>query len=101
MKSLTIYTLVVAMAVGAIPLIAAAGEVPNLLVNRSETNSHKATASTSTVALHALNRLDAQTLAEEEMTDQELEAVEGGTSMTEYIIDPVIMALFAVIKLAL
>ena len=80
MKSLTIKTLAVALTLALLitPSLAVSGELSNLPVSLSEKNTHEATAATSSTALFALNRLDAQTLAEQEMTDQELKAVEGG-----------------------
>src|SRR5262245_11218265 len=80
MKTLTIHTLVVAVAVAlsGSPSMAAM-EMSSLPVNQSETDTHRATTTTSSVPLYALNRLDAETLAVQAMTDQELKAVEGGT----------------------
>jgi bacteriocin-like protein len=51
----------------------------------SEIDTPSATSATAPVPLYALSRLEAETLAEQEMTDQELKAVEGGASMVEYI----------------
>jgi hypothetical protein len=79
MKSLTIYTLVVAaaLALWGTPSMATSGELASVSVSPAE-QSDKQRAATSAVPLHALSRLDAQTLAEHEMTDQELKLVEGG-----------------------
>jgi bacteriocin-like protein len=72
------------MALLVTPVLAATGEVSPVPVSPADqTDTHKATEATSPAPFHALNRLDAQTLAEHEMTDQELKAVEGG-----FMIDP-------------
>ena len=74
MKS-TIKTLVVAMVLGTAS-VAAAAELSSVPVRQKDTSS--ATATTA-APLHALSRLDAQSLEAQEMTDEELKAVEGGT----------------------
>ena len=56
----------------------AATEFSGQPLSQSENDTHSATAATSPAPFYALNRLDAQTLAEQEMTDQELKATEGG-----------------------
>lgn len=43
-----------------------------------QTGTHSVPAATSAAPLYALTHLDAQSLATQEMTDQELKAVEGG-----------------------
>jgi hypothetical protein len=80
MKPFTTTTLTVAvsMALLVTPVLAATGEVSPVPVSPADqTDTHKATEATSPAPFHALNRLDAQSLAEQEMTDQELQAVEG------------------------
>ena len=79
MKSLTIHTLVVAVALTlwGTPSMAASGEVSSLPVSPAEKDTTSATA-TSAAPLYALSGLDAQTLAAQAMTDQELKAVEAG-----------------------
>jgi hypothetical protein len=79
MKTLTIHTLAVALTLWGTSSLAATVEVSSLPVTPADqTDTHKATEGTSAAPFHALNRLDAQTVAEQEMTDQELKAVEGG-----------------------
>jgi bacteriocin-like protein len=88
MKSLTINTLAVAlaMALWGTPAMATSREMPSLPVSPAEqTDTHSVATATSSVPLHALNRFDAQTLAAQEMTDQELKAVEGGA--TTWLLD--------------
>jgi hypothetical protein len=75
MKSLTINTLVVAVA---LTLWGTASLAASELSGQSEKDTPSATVATSIVPLHALSRLDASTLADQEMTDQELKTVEGG-----------------------
>jgi hypothetical protein len=59
--------------------MAAAGELAPLPVSPAEQRDrHSVTAATAPVPLFALTRLDAQSLAAQAMTDQELKAVEGG-----------------------
>ena len=61
--------------------MAAAGEVSPVPVSSAEQRDRPSvTAATPTVPLFALTRLDAQSLAAQAMTDQELKAVEGGAS---------------------
>lgn len=82
MKSLTIHTLVVAVALTlwGTPSIAANSEMASLQVNSAEqSDRHSAPTATSPAPLYALSRLDAQSLAEQEMTERELRAVEGGS----------------------
>jgi hypothetical protein len=77
MKSLTIHTLAVAVAIVlGTASMASAVELSTVPVNQKDTAS--VTAATAPAPLHALSRLDAPALAEQEMTDQELMAVEGG-----------------------
>ena len=60
--------------------IAATGELSPLPVSPAEQSDRPSvTAATAPVPLYALTRLDAQTLAAQAMTDQELKAVEGGS----------------------
>jgi len=58
--------------------MAAAGEL-STATPAEQTDTHHTTAATSPVPLHALSRLDTQSLAAQEMSEQELKAVEGGT----------------------
>jgi lactobin A/cerein 7B family class IIb bacteriocin len=84
MKALTIHTVVVAVALTLLATTSmAAMEMSSLPINQLKTDTHRATAATSSVPLYALNRFDAHTVAEQEMTDQELKAVEGGASNSE------------------
>jgi hypothetical protein len=80
MKSLTIHTLVVAaaLALSGTPSLAAAGEFSTSPVSQVEKDMHNVTAATSADPFHALSGLDARSLEEQEMTDQELDAVDGG-----------------------
>ena len=80
MKTLTINTLVaLSMALLMTPSMAATGELSPLPVSPAEqSDRHSVTAATAPVPLFALTRLDAQSLAAQAMTDQELKAVEGG-----------------------
>jgi bacteriocin-like protein len=75
MKSLTKNTLAMAMTLWT--TAAMAGEKSNPPMSLSEKDI-SATVAASPTPLHALSRLDAQSVAEQEMTDQELKAVEGG-----------------------
>jgi hypothetical protein len=56
-------------------------DVSSLPMTQSEKDRQGASTATSSVPLYALSRLDARTLAEKEMMDQELKAVEGGYYM--------------------
>jgi hypothetical protein len=76
MKSLTIYTLIVAVALGTASM-AASAELSSVPLSQLQKDTVSATATISTAPLYAPNRLDAQVLAEQVMTDQELNAVEG------------------------
>jgi len=81
MKTLTINTLGVALALTlwGTSSMAAAMELSGQPVSPAEQRDRpSATAATPTVPLYALTRLDAQSLAAQAMTDQELKAVEGG-----------------------
>jgi hypothetical protein len=96
MKSLTIHTLLVPLALtlcGAGSL--AAMELPNPLVSQSEQKTIAAPAVTHGTALYAMNALDTESLTSQEMTDEELKAVEGAAGMVEYIAE-VLIALIAV-----
>jgi hypothetical protein len=88
MKSLTIHTLVVAMALAlcGTPSMAAT-ELSGQPLSQSEKHATSATAATYSAPLYAVSRLEAQTFADQEMTDQELKAVEGGYAANVYIID--------------
>jgi len=55
-----------------------AAEFSGQPLSESEKLTTSATPATSPAPLYALHRLDAQSLAAQEMTDQELKAVEGG-----------------------
>jgi hypothetical protein len=77
MKSLRNNTLVMAVAMTLWATTSMAGESSNLPVGSSEKDITATAASSA--PLHALSRLEDQTLADQEMTDQELKAVEGGT----------------------
>jgi hypothetical protein len=77
MKSLAIHTLAMAVTITLWATTSMAGEVSNLPTRSSEKHSTSATAP-SPAPLFALSGLDAQTLADQRMTDQELKAVEGG-----------------------
>jgi len=86
MKSLTIHTLIVAVALLGTSSMAAAGELSTLTTNPTEQrDTHSANAATSAAPLFALSGLDAQSLADQEMTDQELKAVEGGQTVVYHI----------------
>jgi bacteriocin-like protein len=73
MKSLTNNTLALAVAMTLWATVSMAGEVSTLPMGTSEKD-----AAASPAPFHALSRLDAQSLAAQEMTEQELKAVEGG-----------------------
>jgi bacteriocin-like protein len=83
MKSLTIHTLVVAVAMTLWATTSMAGEVSNLSMGSSEEDTISAVVATSPAPLHALSRLDTQSLAEQEMSDQELKAIEGGAPIND------------------
>jgi hypothetical protein len=83
MKSLRNNTLVMAVAMTLWATTSMAGEVLKLSVGSSEIDTHRAAVASSTTSFHALSRVDAQTLAEQEMTDQELRSVEGGMTLVE------------------
>jgi hypothetical protein len=87
MKTLTINTFVVALSLSLCwtPSMAAAA-FSGQSVNQSEQHTISATAAPSPTPFYALNRINAQSLAAQAMTDQELQAVEGGASMVEYAI---------------
>jgi len=91
MKTLTINTLVaLSMALLMTPSMAATGELSPLPVSSAEQRDrHSVTAATAPVPLYALTRLDAQSLAAQAMTDQELKAVEGGWLITGASMRPV------------
>jgi hypothetical protein len=61
----------------------ASSQAANLPMTSSEKDSISASATASSPPIHALNRLDAQTLEEQEMTDQELKTIGGGASNSE------------------
>ena len=79
MKTLANKTVLVAlaMAVWGTPALAATVELASLSVSASEKDTHRATAATAPTPLYALSRLDAETLAGQQMADQELKAIEG------------------------
>ena len=79
MKSLTIHTLVVALSLSLCwtPSMAAA-EFSGQPLSEPEKQTISANPAISGAPLYALHRLDAQSLAAQEMTDQELKATEGG-----------------------
>ena len=80
MKSLMNNTLAVAVAMTLWATAAMAGEVPNVPVDTAkQTDISSITGGTSTAPFHALSSLDTQSLATQELTDQELKAVEGGS----------------------
>jgi bacteriocin-like protein len=81
MKSFMIHTLVVAVALGTASMAASAELFP--VTPAEKLDSPIATAATSAAPLHALSRLDASKLTEQEMTDQELKTIEGGASNSE------------------
>jgi hypothetical protein len=87
MKSLTIHTLVMAVsfALCGTPSMAAT-ELSGQPMNQLQNDTHSVMAPTPSAALYALNGLDAHTLAEQAMTDQELKAVEGGAIFQVYSI---------------
>ena len=81
MNSLANKTVLVALALTlcGTSSMAATGELSPLPVSPAEQRDrHSVTAATPTVPLFALTRLNAQSLAAQAMTDQELKAVEGG-----------------------
>ena len=92
MKSLRNNTLVMAVAMTLWASASMAGELSNLPVSSSEKDQISATSAASSPLLHALNRLDARSLAEQEMTDEELKAVEGGL-----VVPNIIAVLFALL----
>ena len=64
--------------------MAATVELSSVPVSPAEqTDTHSATVATASAPLYTLSRLDAQTLADQEMTDQELKAVEGGRTLVD------------------
>jgi hypothetical protein len=88
MKSLTKLTLVITVAVTLWSTAAMAGEVSNLPVSSAaQSDRPSATTATSSVPLYAVSRLEAQTLADQAMTDQELKAVEGAASFQVFLFD--------------
>jgi lactobin A/cerein 7B family class IIb bacteriocin len=80
MKPLTIHTLVVAVALAlwATPALAVMELSDQPVSSIEDRDTHSAVSPTSTIPLYALSRLDAQTLAAQEMTEQDLMEVEGG-----------------------
>src|SRR5262249_11272969 len=87
MKSLTIHTLFVAVALamallGTPSMAASAFSGPPL--SQSDKHTTSASPAPSPASCYALNRLDAETLAAQEMTDQELKSVEGGWSLAMF-----------------
>jgi hypothetical protein len=81
MNSLANKTVLVALALTlwGTSSMAATGEGSLVPVSPAEQrDQHSVTAATAPVPLFALTRLDAQSLAAQAMTDQELKAVEGG-----------------------
>jgi bacteriocin-like protein len=57
----------------------AAGELASVpVISPEQSDIHSAILATSAAPLYALKSLDAETLTAQEMTDQELKAVEGG-----------------------
>jgi hypothetical protein len=88
MKSLTIHTLVVAvaLALSGTPSMAAMEFSDQPVSSAADGDTYSATPATSTVPLYALSRLDAQTLAKQEMTEQDLKAVEGGLVVIAIIV---------------
>ena len=91
MKSLTIHTLVVAvaLALSGTPSLAAMELSGQPVSPAEQRDRHSVTAATAPVPLYALTRLDAQSLAAQAMTDQELKAVEGGWLITGASMRPV------------
>jgi hypothetical protein len=85
MKSLTINTLLVAaaLALSVTPSMAASVETAN---PGEESDRHRVTGAASSAPFHALSRLDAQSLEEQKMTNEELQAIEG-SEMFIYRID--------------
>jgi hypothetical protein len=82
MKNLTIQTLGVAVAVmlWGTASMAATSLVSNQSMSPQEqSNRHSDIAAISPSPLYALSHLDAERLTEQEMTDQELKTVEGGS----------------------
>jgi hypothetical protein len=79
MKSLTINTLLVAVALAVSVTPSLAMDVSSMPVSLVDKEMQNARATTSVAPLHALSRLDGESLAGQEMTDQELKAIEGGT----------------------
>jgi hypothetical protein len=79
MKSGTIYTLAVAMALTfSATSFAATGELSSIPVSSvQQKDTHRAAATIASAPLYALRHLDAKTLTEQAMTDQEMKAVEG------------------------
>ena len=86
MKSLTFHTLVMALALALSGTTSKATDLSNLPENPTEQrDTLSANTGTLPTSLHALRNLDAQSLAAQVMTDQELKAVEGGRS-TSYLV---------------
>jgi hypothetical protein len=86
MKSSTNKTVLVAlaMALWGTSSMAAGGEMSTVPVRQAEDKEmSSATTATSPAPLHALNRLDAETIAGQEITDPELKTVEGGVSFSD------------------
>jgi hypothetical protein len=82
MKTLTIHIFVAAVALGLSATTSmAATEMSSL--NQIDKGTATATAAISPAPFHALSGLDEQALANQEMTDQELKAVEGGMTLVE------------------
>jgi hypothetical protein len=76
MKPVTIHTLVVAVTLALSGTTSMAAQLAGQPLSQSEKQTTSAT-ETSPAPLFALSGLDAQTLAEQAMTDHELKAVEG------------------------
>jgi bacteriocin-like protein len=89
MKSLANKTILVALAMalwGTSSSMAAGGVMSTVPVRQAEDKEMKSTTTaTSILPLYALTALDEEILAAQEMTDQELKAVEGGMSNSESI----------------
>jgi hypothetical protein len=98
MKSLKTHTLVVAVALAlwGTPALAVMELSDQPVSSIEDRDTHSPTSATSTIPLYALSRLDAQTLAAQEMTDQDLKEVEGGL-----VVIAIILPLFALLLPAL
>jgi bacteriocin-like protein len=83
MKTLTINKLAVAMAIALWETSSLAATGKSSMANSAGQTEIQPIVATSVVPLYALSHLEAQTLAAQEMTEHELNAIEGGTYLAQ------------------